>query len=145
MPGSATRAAVGSSSLIESSFCQTLPASTGPPDATTASCSSIFPPPDTSGRNQVNFAHRLNCSIYEHHVSAAADTEVEPSVAKLDPRPLPAFWQEGGNKSETFNRFHPEVWHSCRVVGPLVDRRGVAGQGSAAHVADLVAVVETAG
>src|SRR5882762_9198639 len=87
MPGSATRAAVGSSSLIGSSFCQPLPASTGPPDATTASCAPIFSPPDLSGRNQVNFARRLNCLIYEHHVSAAADTEVEPSVAKLDPAP----------------------------------------------------------
>src|SRR5260221_14671534 len=37
------------------------------------------------------------------------------------------------------------VGASCRVIGRLLDRRGVAGEGRAAHVADLVAVVEAAG
>src|ERR1700704_238107 len=34
---------------------------------------------------------------------------------------------------------------SCRVLARLFDRRGVAGKGRAAHVADLIAVVEAAG
>src|ERR1700704_2197207 len=37
------------------------------------------------------------------------------------------------------------VGASCRVIGRLLDRRGVAGESRAAHVADLVAVVEAAG
>src|SRR5438270_11597362 len=100
MPGSATRAAVGSSSLIESSFCQPLPASTAPRDATTASGSSIFSPPDISGQNYVNFARRLNCPIYEHHVSAAADTDVTDVELVLQSLP-PPFRVLGGQISGT--------------------------------------------
>src|SRR5260370_14354104 len=134
MPGSATRAAVGSSSLIGSSFCQPLPAITAPRDATTASCSSIFSPPDISGRNHVNFARRLNCLIYEHHVSAAADTEVEPLAATLDPALfglLAGRWEQISNVQQLPRQ---KFWELCRVVSRLLDGRGVAGQGGAANV-----------